>query len=249
MGRVLDDPETAAARPRPATASVSIIRPPTWTGMIPTTRVCRGIDARKLPGRQIRELSLGVVEVHVQRHRIAVHEDRDRAQIPHDLRGRGERHRRDEHGLSGLEAQGLDREVQRRRAGVHGDGVAPADGLGELLLETPHARTRRQPARAQRRHDLLDFSVGNIGPEKRHAVLLHVHASDHGLLSRNFSAPELRVARPRSARTRPRLRPSLRVGPPPEPRSQASWRRRPGGRKGATRKSLRRSPGTSQRPL
>ena len=54
---------------------MSIISPPTWTGMIPTTGSAG--SKRRLSGAELVDLSPRVGEVHVQRHGIAIDQQGD----------------------------------------------------------------------------------------------------------------------------------------------------------------------------
>ena len=116
---------------------MSIIRPPTWTGIMPTT-VNSGIQRQ--PARlQVGDLPLGVGQVHVQRRRIAIDQQRHGALVADDLGRGGEGHRGHQHGLARLQSQRLDGQMQRRRAGVDGHGVLGAHRFGQVGLELPRA--------------------------------------------------------------------------------------------------------------
>ena len=151
--------ETRARRPRPPTAlargerargAASIIRPPTCTGMMPTTLTApQAAEAGRSPAcchfRPRRE-------VDVERHRIAVDQDRHRARVAHDLRRRGERHRRHEHALARPQAERVDREMERGRAGVERHRVPAADGGRNSSSNRPtRGRSSASPSGARRR--------------------------------------------------------------------------------------------------
>ena len=58
--------------------------------------------------------------------------------------------------------------MQRGRAGVQRHGVAGADIRGKRPFEVPHSRAGRQPAGAQRGHDLVDFRLPDRRRRERH---------------------------------------------------------------------------------
>ena len=80
-----------------------------------------------------------------------------RVEIALDFGRRGERHRRHHHRIALLDADGIEREVERRGAGVDGDGVRVPQEARELLLELLDPRPRRQPATLERGDDLVDL--------------------------------------------------------------------------------------------
>ena len=121
---------------------------------------------RQTTGSQARNLPRGVGEIHVQRHGIAVHENRNGAQVPDNFPGRREGHGRDENARSRRQLQRLYGEVQRCGARVHRNGMASSDRGGKLLLEPLHTRPGRQPARAEGGDDLLDLALPDRGPEE-----------------------------------------------------------------------------------
>ncbi len=115
---------------------------------------------------EVAELALCVVEVEVQGARVAVDEHRHRPQVEDHLGGGGEGHRRHQHGLAGLQPQGRQRQVERRRTRAQSHGAARPHGLGEGLLEAPGARSGGQPPGAQGGDHLVDFSLPQVGPEE-----------------------------------------------------------------------------------
>jgi hypothetical protein len=115
------------------------------------------------------QFSLGVSEIDVQRHRVAVDEDRHGIHVADDFCRRSKRHRGHEDRASlgpVAEAERFDRQVQGGRRGVHRDRIARADRCSERLLELPDARTGRQPARPEDRKDLGFFLGPNLGTKK-----------------------------------------------------------------------------------
>ena len=91
---------------------------------------------------------------------VAVHENRHGALVADHLGGCGKRHRRHQHRLAGLQAQGLDGEVERRGAGVDGHGVLRPDAGREARLEPLRARpVVSQPVRRQVATSSISASV------------------------------------------------------------------------------------------
>jgi hypothetical protein len=136
--------------------------------MTPTRGASEGNARTEASGAQRADLVPGVGEVQVQRDGIAVHEDRVRAQVAHDLRRRGERHGRHEDSVARPQPERLDGQVQRGRRGVERHRVPRPDGVAELLLEALHARARRQPPGFQDRQHLVDLGLADRGTEERH---------------------------------------------------------------------------------
>jgi hypothetical protein len=79
------------------------------------------------------------VRIDVAQHDLA-------SDVANDLGGRGEGERRNEHAIPRPDPRRLDREVQRRRAGVDRDGVLGAGRLDEPVLEPLREPRRGQPA-------------------------------------------------------------------------------------------------------
>ena len=76
--------------------------------------------------------------------------------------GGGERHRGGDDLVAGANPLCKQRNVKRRRAGVHGDSVFCAEITGEFLLKPVGAGAFGDPAGFQRFHDLVDFCVGDV---------------------------------------------------------------------------------------
>jgi hypothetical protein len=121
-----------------------------------------GNRRRKRAAAEEIDLPLRVPQVEMQRDRIDVDEDGDRAAISNHLGGGGEGHRGNEHGFASGQADGLDREMEGGRAGVQRDRMPGADRFRELLLETADPGPGRQPAGAERRDDFGDLGVGDL---------------------------------------------------------------------------------------
>ncbi len=78
-----------------------------------------------------------------------------RSPMDDDVGGRGKGDRRGDHLVARADANRLEREVQRRRARVHGHAVAGAGVGGKLLLERLGPRPGGDPPRTQRLEDRL----------------------------------------------------------------------------------------------
>jgi hypothetical protein len=109
--------------------------------------------------------------IQVHRDRVDVGEHRCGAGVNDDV-GRGtEGERRRHHLVAGADAAGQQREMQRRGARVHGDGMRRPDIRREGLLELPDARTGGQPSRLERRDDLGYFVTAQVGRCERNRSL------------------------------------------------------------------------------
>ena len=91
-----------------------------------------------------------------------------------DRRGEGERRR--DHLVAGPHAQGEHREVQGRRARVHGDGVRRPDVGCEVALEARDLGPGAEPPAAQRGDDLGDLVLAD-GRRAEHQEVLADGAS------------------------------------------------------------------------
>ena len=137
---------------------MSIISPPTWTGIMPTTRKRR--IQRRLAGPELLDLPFGVGQVHVQRYGIAIHQQGHGALIADHFGGGGEGHRGHEHGLARVQAQRLDGQMQRGGAGIDGHGVPAAHLLGQRGSRTAHrGPVVSQPERRQATTSAISASV------------------------------------------------------------------------------------------
>ena len=74
------------------------------------------------------------------------------------------------------------REVQRGRRGIHGDGVRRADILAEFTLEASRARAGCQPPGPQGLHNFVDLFFADRGAMKGDEISHHVR-----LLHQRFS--------------------------------------------------------------
>src|SRR5438309_7005529 len=114
MRGVFDNLQVMAPGQRPDTRDVSDL----------TAVVNRHDRGNRLAGGQRRlYLPIGIRDIEIEIFSPAISEDRARAEIPDDLRRGGEGHRRDDDTLTGLEADGFQREVQCSSAGIDRDGV------------------------------------------------------------------------------------------------------------------------------
>ena len=165
MGGVFDHPQAMPAA-NAWTASMSIISPPTCTGMIPTTR--QFAVQRRPAGLQVVELPLGVGQVHV---RVTGSQSTSSGTGPliADHLGRGGKgHGGHQHRLAGPQAQGLDRQVQGRRAGIDGQGIGfhrtwRRNAVSNCCVRGPVVS---QPERRQATTS-RDFRLADRGAEKR----------------------------------------------------------------------------------
>ena len=78
-----------------------------------------------------------------------------------DVRGRRPRDRARDHLVAGSDAEGEQREVERRGARRDGEDVPCAEILAEALLELGGAGAGREPARAERLGDGRDLLVAD----------------------------------------------------------------------------------------
>ena len=117
---------------------------------MPTTFKSRG-PAASGPRGQVGELPLGVVQVHVERHRIAIDQQRHGPLVADHFGRGGEGHGGHQHGLAGLQPQGLDRQVQCGRAGIDGHGLRGPDGARQ---NRPRTASSAAPSSANRNADM-----------------------------------------------------------------------------------------------
>ena len=98
------------------------------------------------------------IQVDVARHRVDVREHRPRAHVEHDVGRRHPGQRRRDDLVVGAFADACDaqRDLHRARAGVERAHRAAAAVRGQLGLELPDVRTRRDPAGTQHVDDAGD---------------------------------------------------------------------------------------------
>src|SRR6266849_4693577 len=103
------------------------------------------------------------LRVDVERPGIDVDEDRAGPDGEDHVAGRRPRHGGGDDLVAGPNACCQEREVKAGRGGAHRDGVRGANGVREGLLEGRHARTARQPPRAEAGGHRFDF----LRPDRR----------------------------------------------------------------------------------
>src|SRR5581483_47529 len=106
-------------------------------------------------------------QVDVPRVRIHVDEDRARAELEHDVRGRDPRERRGDHLVARADAGEAQRDLQRDRAGDEAAHRAAAAVARERFLERLHLRAGSDPARAQHVRDAGDGRLVDRRPRER----------------------------------------------------------------------------------
>ena len=104
-----------------------------------------------------REGALHRLRIQVARDRIDISKDRRRADVHDRVRGCTECQRGRDHLVAGRDAGCDQGQVEGRRAGAQGQGVGGAGIGGEVALELFDPRSGRQPARFERRADLLEL--------------------------------------------------------------------------------------------
>jgi hypothetical protein len=152
-------------------------RPPAATR---AERACRVLEQRQL-GRQLLDAERPPEEVHAEQqlrarpdlelrrvdvHRLGVDVDEDgpEAAERHDVRGRGERVRGDEHLVAGLEPECRHRQVERGRARRDGERVAHLARARDPRLELAHLRPHREHAALEDLGDLGELGVAEVRP-------------------------------------------------------------------------------------
>ena len=145
MRGILDDPET---KPRGKGLDRLDIhhQPANMDRHDADKRQIRRQPAHRPAGSQLFDLSLRIVQVEHQGVGIAVDEDRRRILVTHDLGGRGECHRRNEHAVASRGADSFEREVERCGAGVDRERVARVHRCLERLLKLVNLGTGCEPA-------------------------------------------------------------------------------------------------------
>ena len=93
---------------------------------------------------------------------VDVHDHGCGAQVGDDVGGGAKGQCRNDHLVARPDAQRRQRNLQRRRAGADGDGVADPHIAGELSFESFDFGAGRQPAGSQRVDDLLDLLLADL---------------------------------------------------------------------------------------
>jgi len=106
---------------------------------------------------------LDAFRVDVQGVRFDVHQHRLRADVFDDVDGRGKCHRRADHSVAWSNTEHCQSDVQRAGARVERQRRLRSDEVAKLGLEAVDPRTGRDPARAQRLHDLLYLLLSDEG--------------------------------------------------------------------------------------
>jgi hypothetical protein len=120
-----------------------------------------------LTGAESFDFPFRVGKVHVQGHGIAIDQQRNGALVAYDFSRGGEGHGRDQHGLTGPQAQRVHGQVQGGGAGIDRYGMFSADFRREGSFEMSGARTCRKPAGAEAGHNFVDFTFADRRAEKR----------------------------------------------------------------------------------
>ena len=121
-----------------------------------------------------RDGRLGDLEIDKPRTRLRVDQHRRRAGVLDGV-GRGdERHRGDEHLVTGTDPEHAQRQDQGRRARGHTPAVRGSDVLGQHLLEPLHLGTGSDPARAQRVDHLRDLRLADQRTPEDKEIVSHV---------------------------------------------------------------------------
>ena len=129
-----------------------------------------------------------------------IHQQRGGIKIADHLGGRCKGHGRNDDRFVRLQADGLQRQMQRRRAGIQSDGIFLSDKIGKFLLELFRPWTRGQPTGVQTIQHGLDLGVGQARAVK--GDLHGMKLFDQKLLSgpieetRLVGWPRVRTARP-----------------------------------------------------
>jgi len=115
----------------------------------------RGLPVVNLPLR-IRHIEIEILDP-------AIGEDWPSAQVADHLGGGGESHRGHNDTLPGLQADGFERKVQSRRAGIDRDGMFLMHVVRELLLELLCPWACGKPTTLESLHDLVNFLGADAG--------------------------------------------------------------------------------------
>jgi len=108
-----------------------------------------------------RDFALYVFDVDGERSFVNVGEDGDGVVVCDAVRGRDKGHRRDNDLVASADAEQPERQIERGRAGIDGDGIGGAEVFGELLFELRRARPQAYPAGADDFRDRVDFFVAH----------------------------------------------------------------------------------------
>jgi hypothetical protein len=103
----------------------------------------------------------------VERACIDVDEDRSGAEIRDHFGACCKGPRRNDHLMLGADADAFEREMQRGRRRVEGDGMSRAHLGREHSLEFPGTRSRRQPSRIEDIHHRALLPLGDGRPGER----------------------------------------------------------------------------------
>ena len=144
---ILDELQAVPIRNRPQQRQVR--RPP--GEMHRHDRLRAGGDRRL---ERVRGEALGVL--------FHVDEDRPRADVEHDVCRGAERQCGHDHLVTRPDAQRQERQVQRRRARIRGDGVLHANVLRDRALERLDFRTGAEPSGPQGVENLVDLRLPDV---------------------------------------------------------------------------------------
>lgn len=157
------------------TAIPAEIRQPPQVGRV--AGVVHGDDGAGALGQLA--LHVGGVEGEVPRTD-DVTEDDIGTDVAHRVRRRDERQRRADHLVARPDAEGLQTQMEGRRAVRHRHDVVGADGTRERLLELLRARPHRQPSRLDRSPNRLPLGLAETEVEEGNFDRRRIrHASDY----------------------------------------------------------------------
>ena len=122
----------------------------------------------RLPlGQRSLDLPFRIRNVEVEILDPAINQNGLGAKIAHHLSRRCKGHRRHDDALAGLQANGFERQVQCRGAGIDGNRVLLLEILAKLPLELLGLRPGGEPAALERLDHLADFLRSDAGFVKR----------------------------------------------------------------------------------
>ena len=119
------------------------------------------------------DLPKHLLRIHVERIPFHIHRYRNTAGMNHRVDRGAERHRRDDHLISRFQSDSQATQVQSRRAGVHGHGMANSLVFADQAFEFGHFGARSQPRRAHTTDHLIDFGLFDEGLTKDQISLAH----------------------------------------------------------------------------